>query len=163
MNAGAKLQRAEDLKSQGNAVFKAGLGHLAKPKWQKALKLLNHLFDIQSDEQVGYSPLHFTGILSVMVLYKLVLLYRVRSDPHKGMCMSWSSAQAYTQLPIAFMCWRLWIGTCLALSSPLGSQDYGGLISIRSRNKAMAIPAFLLLAFTCYLWLHLCRPLLRNP
>lgn len=52
MEAGAKLQRAQELKAQGNAVFKAGLGSLAKPKWTKALKLLNHLFDIESEEQV---------------------------------------------------------------------------------------------------------------
>ena len=52
MEAGAKIRRAQELKAQGNAVFKAGLGSLAKPKWTKALKLLNHLFDIESDEQV---------------------------------------------------------------------------------------------------------------
>ena len=52
MGAAAKIQRAQQLKAQGNAVFKAGLGNLAKPKWTKALKLLNHLFDIESDEQV---------------------------------------------------------------------------------------------------------------
>ena len=52
MDASAKIKRAQELKAQGNAVFKAGLGNLAKPKWTKALKLLNHLFDIQTDEQV---------------------------------------------------------------------------------------------------------------
>ena len=51
MGAGAKLKRAQDLKAQGNTVFKAGLGNLAKPKWTKALKLLNHLFDIETEEQ----------------------------------------------------------------------------------------------------------------
>ena len=46
----------QELKAQGNAVYKVGLTEQARAKWQKAMKMLGNLFDIETAEQACPSP-----------------------------------------------------------------------------------------------------------
>ena len=41
----------QELKTQGNTVYKAGLTEQARAKWQKAMKMLGNMFDIETPEQ----------------------------------------------------------------------------------------------------------------
>lgn len=43
---------AGQLKEQGNAAFKAGQLKFARGKYTKALRLADHIFDIETEEQV---------------------------------------------------------------------------------------------------------------
>ena len=45
------------LKEQGNAAFKAGQLKFARGKYTKALRLADHIFDIETEEQVTCSTL----------------------------------------------------------------------------------------------------------
>ena len=45
------------LKEQGNAAFKAGQLKFARGKYTKALRLADHIFDIETEEQVICSKL----------------------------------------------------------------------------------------------------------
>jgi hypothetical protein len=57
MGAGDKIARAELLKEQGNKIYRLGPPQYARAaaKWQKALKLLDNAFDIETDEQARSS------------------------------------------------------------------------------------------------------------
>jgi muramidase (phage lysozyme) len=44
--------RAAELKAQGNKTFAAGQYKFARSKYQKAIKLISHTFDFESEEQV---------------------------------------------------------------------------------------------------------------
>lgn len=54
MTADDKISRAELLKEQGNKIFRLGAEQYARAgqKWQKAMKLLDNAFDIETEEQV---------------------------------------------------------------------------------------------------------------
>ena len=54
MTAGDKISRADLLKEQGNRVFRLGAEQYARAgqKWQKAIKLLDNAFDIETEAQV---------------------------------------------------------------------------------------------------------------
>ena len=58
MSAADKIARSDMLKEQGNAVFRLGPEQYARAvsKWQKAIKLIDNAFDIDTDEQV--TPAH---------------------------------------------------------------------------------------------------------
>ena len=43
----------QELRAQGNTVYKAGLTEQAQNKWQKAMKVLSGMFDIETAEQVS--------------------------------------------------------------------------------------------------------------
>ena len=47
----------QELKTQGNTVYKAGLTEQARAKWQKAMKMLGNMFDIETPEQARLWPL----------------------------------------------------------------------------------------------------------
>ena len=57
MGADDKIARAELLKEQGNKIYRLGPPQYARAaaKWQKALKLLDNAFDIETDEQARSS------------------------------------------------------------------------------------------------------------
>jgi len=52
-----KIRRAQTLKEQGNAVFRQGAAQYSKArsKWMKALKMLDNAFDLDTEDQVGYT------------------------------------------------------------------------------------------------------------
>ena len=52
-----KIRRAETLKEHGNAVFRQGAAQYSKArsKWMKALKMLDNAFDLDTEDQVGYT------------------------------------------------------------------------------------------------------------
>ena len=52
MTGSDKVKRSQELKEQGNRTFKAGRLDLARQKYLKALKLVDHAFDIETDEEV---------------------------------------------------------------------------------------------------------------
>ena len=41
------------LKDLGNQAFKAGQNRFAKPKWERAIRLMDRLLDAETEEQVG--------------------------------------------------------------------------------------------------------------
>ena len=49
-----KIARAQALKEQGNAIFRQGPTQYARArsKWMRAMKMLEHAFDLETDEQV---------------------------------------------------------------------------------------------------------------
>ena len=49
-----KIARAQALKEQGNAIFRQGPLQYARArsKWMRAMKMLEHAFDLETDEQV---------------------------------------------------------------------------------------------------------------
>ena len=49
-----KIARAQALKEQGNAIFRQGPPQYARArsKWMRAMKMLEHAFDLETDEQV---------------------------------------------------------------------------------------------------------------
>ena len=75
MTADDKISRAELLKEQGNKIYRLGAPQYARAaaKWQKALKLLDNAFDIETDEQAR-SPCCLLRISCTSLL------------PHAGCC-----------------------------------------------------------------------------
>ena len=45
------------LKDLGNQAFKAGQNRFAKPKWERAIRLMDRLLDAETEEQVGLQRL----------------------------------------------------------------------------------------------------------
>ena len=41
----------------GNQAFKAGQNRFAKPKWERAIRLMDRLLDAETEEQVGLQRL----------------------------------------------------------------------------------------------------------
>ena len=53
------------LKDLGNQAFKAGQIRFAKPKWERAIRLMDRLLDAETEEQVGPQRL---GLWAVRIL-----------------------------------------------------------------------------------------------
>ena len=53
MTAGGKIQRAEQIRQQGNVAFKQGQLGMARQKYLKAMKLLDNAYDTEGEEEVG--------------------------------------------------------------------------------------------------------------
>ena len=58
----------QELKTQGNTVYKAGLTEQARAKWQKAMKMLGNMFDIETPEQARLWPHPEPGLRFGMVV-----------------------------------------------------------------------------------------------
>ncbi len=58
MTAGDKIRRAEQVRQQGNVVFRQGQLGMARQKYLKAMKLLDNAYDTEGEEEV--SPICFS-------------------------------------------------------------------------------------------------------
>lgn len=53
MTAGDKIRRAEQVRQQGNVVFRQGQLGMARQKYLKAMKLLDNAYDTEGEQEVS--------------------------------------------------------------------------------------------------------------